>query len=90
MYITLFQDLKKILDNAKFGAILFSLGSNVKSKELGQDRIQAIIETFAKLKQTVIWKFENDKLEKIPKNVYIRKWVPQNDILGIDSHKFCK
>nr|XP_008196344.1 PREDICTED: UDP-glucuronosyltransferase 2B9-like [Tribolium castaneum] len=76
------DDLKKILDNAKFGAILFSLGSNVRSKELGPERIQAIIKTFSKLKQTVIWKFENDKLEGIPANVHIRKWVPQNDILG--------
>ncbi|XP_044263385.1 UDP-glycosyltransferase UGT5-like [Tribolium madens] len=76
------DDLKKILDNEKSGAILFSLGSNVRSKELGQERIQAIIKTFSKLKQTVIWKFENDHLEGLPKNVHVRKWVPQNDILG--------
>lgn len=40
------------------------------------------VETFSKLKQNVIWKFEDESLENIPPNVLIRKWMPQSDILA--------
>ncbi|RZC37455.1 UDP-glucuronosyltransferase 2B9-like, partial [Asbolus verrucosus] len=75
-------DLKNVLDDSKFGVILFSLGSNVQSKELGEEKIQAIIKCFSRINQTVIWKFENNNLTNLPKNIHIRRWVPQNDILG--------
>lgn len=38
--------------------------------------------TFRKLKQRVLWKYEDDSLTDIPSNVMIQKWMPQNDILG--------
>ncbi len=34
------------------------------------------------LKQRVIWKWEADNMSDIPSNVMIRKWLPQQDILG--------
>lgn len=40
------------------------------------------LETFRKLKQNVLWKFEDESLNDIPKNVMIRKWLPQTDILA--------
>ncbi|XP_063919413.1 UDP-glycosyltransferase UGT5-like [Zophobas morio] len=76
------EDLKAILDESKHGVILFSLGSNVRCQDLGDDKIQAILKTFSKLKQDIIWKFGHDKISHISKNVHIRKWVPQNDILA--------
>lgn len=35
-----------------------------------------------KLKQRVIWKFENESIPNLPENVLIRKWLPQTDILA--------
>lgn len=35
----------------------------------------------SKLKQRVIWKFE-DESYKVSSNVLIRKWLPQSDILA--------
>lgn len=39
-------------------------------------------DTFKKLKQRVLWKFEDESLPGVPSNVMIKKWLPQNDILA--------
>lgn len=41
---------------------------------------KALLETFAQIPQRILWKYENE-LEDIPKNMMIRKWLPQRDIL---------
>lgn len=74
--------MQNILDMSKSGVILFSFGSNIRSKDIGENKIRAIVKTLSKLAQTVIWKFEEDNLPGLSKNVHIRKWLPQNDVLG--------
>ncbi|XP_059615441.1 UDP-glycosyltransferase UGT4-like [Phlebotomus argentipes] len=82
------KDFQEILDNAKNGVILFSLGTNVKSWMLGEERIQKFVNAFRKLPQyTFIWKFDNEEVPNVPKNVIIKKWVPQNDILDHPNAK---
>lgn len=76
-----FQDLQKILDNAKHGAVYMNFGSNVRSSELPPEKRDAIINVFRKLKQTVLWKWEDDKLENKPSNLIVRNWMPQKEIL---------
>ncbi|XP_058833407.1 UDP-glucosyltransferase 2-like [Topomyia yanbarensis] len=78
------EDLKKIVDDAKDGAILFSLGTNVRSDLLGKDRIIEILNAMKQFPQyQFLWKFESDTMPiEVPKNVYIRKWMPQNDLLA--------
>ena len=44
--------------------------------------METLINTFAKLKQRVIWKWESDVLPGKPDNVFISKWLPQDDILA--------
>lgn len=75
------EDLQKIMDEAKHGVILFSLGTNMKSKFLPEAWRKNILEGFAKLDQIVIWKFEDD-IDNLPKNVITRKWLPQNDMMA--------
>ncbi|XP_044755559.1 UDP-glycosyltransferase UGT5-like isoform X2 [Coccinella septempunctata] len=81
------DDLQKILDNAEHGVIFFSLGSNVKSADMPKEKRDFILKKFSKLKETVIWKFEDPDLPGKPDNVIIRKWLPQNDIF---AHKNVK
>lgn len=76
------QDLQKILDNANNGVIYFSLGSNVKSININKKLRATIIEAMAELPYTILWKWESDDLENIPKNVIARKWFPQQDVLA--------
>ncbi|EDW84184.1 uncharacterized protein Dwil_GK13277 [Drosophila willistoni] len=66
----------------KAGVIYFSLGSNVKSKDLPEEKRRMLLETFASLPQRVLWKFELDHLPEKPANVFISKWFPQPDILA--------
>ncbi|KAK4872334.1 hypothetical protein RN001_014363 [Aquatica leii] len=75
------KELKTVLDSAKNGFIYFSLGSNVRSADLPNALRQAIIETFAELPYSVLWKYELDSFPDKPKNVVILKWVPQTDVL---------
>lgn len=77
-------DLEEIYSKKSKGNILFSLGSNAKSEDLGIDRLNEITGALAELSDyNFIWKIDLKGLDlKIPKNVYIRKWLPQNDMLA--------
>ncbi|XP_036331653.1 UDP-glycosyltransferase UGT5-like [Rhagoletis pomonella] len=75
-------DLQKLLDEAKDGAIFFSLGTQVESKDMPLEKFQIFLDVFRQLKQRVLWKFENDSIPNLPANVLIKKWLPQNDILA--------
>ncbi|XP_062550934.1 UDP-glucosyltransferase 2-like [Armigeres subalbatus] len=80
------EDLNSIVSKAKNGFILFSLGSNARSDTLGPDRIRQILTAMKALPQYhFLWKFESDESKlpmKVPDNVYIRAWMPQNDLLA--------
>ncbi|XP_045503921.1 UDP-glucosyltransferase 2-like [Colias croceus] len=75
------EDLKKLLDNSKNGLIYFSLGSNIKSRFLPEQLKQSLLKMFGGLKQTVLWKFE-EELPGTPSNVHIVQWAPQHSILA--------
>lgn len=79
---TLPNDIRTFLDESVDGAIFFSMGSNLKSNLMPIEKRNIILKVFGKLKQRVLWKWEDDKLEEKPKNVLINKWFPQNDILA--------
>ncbi|XP_035452806.2 UDP-glucosyltransferase 2 [Spodoptera frugiperda] len=74
-------ELKKIMDNAKHGVVYFSMGSNLKSKDMPEELKKSLLQMFGTLKQTVLWKFE-DKMENLPSNVHILDWAPQQAILS--------
>jgi UDP-glucoronosyl and UDP-glucosyl transferase len=76
------QDIKDWLDSSRDGFILFSLGTNIKSSKLPQERIAAILKVLSKLKVKVLWKFEKEDLPGRPENVKISKWLSQQDVLG--------
>ncbi|XP_015838775.2 UDP-glycosyltransferase UGT5 [Tribolium castaneum] len=75
------QDIQNYLNNASEGVVLFSMGSNLKSKDLTLNVRKAILNSFSKIRQKVLWKFEAD-LPEAPENVRIMNWLPQQDIIG--------
>ncbi|CAH2232875.1 jg16634 [Pararge aegeria aegeria] len=76
------EDLQKLLDESKHGVVYVSFGSNVRSADLPEEKKKAFLNVFKKLKQTVVWKWEEDILEGKPNNLVIRKWFPQKEILA--------
>lgn len=76
------KDLQEMLDNAKNGVIYFSLGSTLESKLMPKEKLKVFLKVFSQLKETVLWKYEDEEMAGKPSNVIIRKWLPQRDILG--------
>nr|CAD7576195.1 unnamed protein product [Timema californicum] len=59
-----------------------SLGSNVKSDTMTQEKRQIFLDAFAELPDYhVLWKWESDSLPGQTSNVKVAKWFPQQDIL---------
>ena len=54
----------------------------MKSVFLPEQKRQAILNAFSKLKMNVLWKWEDDVLPGQPPNVRLGKWLPQQGILG--------
>ncbi|KAF5289142.1 hypothetical protein FQR65_LT02032 [Abscondita terminalis] len=79
---TLPPDLQMFLDNAQEGVIYFSLGSNVISKDISDQKRNSLLEVFSRLKQKVLWKWENTTLPNKTSNVHIATWFPQQAILA--------
>ncbi|KAJ3663942.1 hypothetical protein Zmor_008157 [Zophobas morio] len=75
------RELASVLDDAKNGVIVFSLGTNMRSEFLQKKIQRSLLDAFSNLSEIVIWKFESE-IDNLPKNVIVRKWLPQNDILG--------
>ncbi|XP_047109016.1 uncharacterized protein LOC124777597 [Schistocerca piceifrons] len=75
------KNIQDFLDGAEHGVVYCSLGSNVRSKDLPLEKIQALMEAFRELPQRVIWKWENDSLPSQPENVMVSKWLPRQSIL---------
>ncbi|CAG9827271.1 unnamed protein product [Diabrotica balteata] len=75
------EEFINIMNNAKDGVILMSFGTNIHSANLKEDKKKIFLETLGQLKQTVLWKFDKD-LDNLPKNVILKKWLPQKEILA--------
>lgn len=76
------KEFQTFLDGAKKGAILFSLGSNIKIEMIEEPQRNAIFKVLgAMAPMRVIFKSELQH-ENIPSNIMVKKWVPQADILG--------
>ncbi|XP_023312103.1 UDP-glucuronosyltransferase 2B15 [Anoplophora glabripennis] len=76
------QDLKEFLDKSQEGVVYFSLGSHMKISALPSDILKSILRAFARIPQNVLLKWEKDEVPELPRNVKIRKWMPQNSILA--------
>ncbi|KAJ8974382.1 hypothetical protein NQ317_006161 [Molorchus minor] len=81
-YLCYLQDLKEFLDSAKDGFIYFSLGSNVKSNELGSEIFKTIFEAIKEVPFKVLWKYEGDDLPGKPDSIKTIKWAPQQNVLA--------
>lgn len=80
-------DIKNWIEGSKDGVVLVSFGTNYKSSDLSEEKLAMFLNNFKRLKQRVLWKFEDESIQNLPKNVMIKKWVPQNDVLAHPNTK---
>lgn len=77
------SDLREFLDSGSdYGIIYFSLGSIVQGTTLPISARDGLLRAFSKLKQKVLWKWEDPNLPGKSDNVLISKWFPQEDVLS--------
>ncbi|CAH1101259.1 unnamed protein product [Psylliodes chrysocephalus] len=75
------NDIQSVLDGAKNGAVLVSLGTNVECSSLSKEQFNMFLNAFKKFPQRFLWKCPVEIPNK-PDNVYLFKWMPQTDILA--------
>uniref|UniRef100_A0A6M2DX19 Putative udp-glucoronosyl and udp-glucosyl transferase n=1 Tax=Xenopsylla cheopis TaxID=163159 RepID=A0A6M2DX19_XENCH len=76
------NDLKQFIESSTKGAVLFSLGTNLKSEIIGDAKINMFISAISRFSDyNFLWKIEL-KNKTFPKNMLVRQWMPQNDILA--------
>lgn len=56
-------DFLKFIESAKEGVVYFSMGGNLKPSKMGQNEKDAIITGLSKLKQKVIWKWDDESVD---------------------------
>ncbi|XP_039757363.1 uncharacterized protein LOC120631751 [Pararge aegeria] len=76
------NDLRKFIEESEHGVIYISFGTILNAASMPKDKLQHIIEGLAELPQRVIWRWNKKFLPGNPKNIFISKWLPQNDILA--------
>lgn len=81
------SDIQSFIESAEHGVVYFSLGGNLKPSKMKEEKKKAIQAALTKLKQKVIWKWDDDSVKVDPKKFMVRKWFPQDDIL---AHKNVK
>ena len=74
--------IAKFLDSAKEGVIYVSFGSVIQASQMSDEKRRIFLNSFRKLKQKVLWKWETEHMEGLPDNVMLSKWLPQQEILA--------
>lgn len=78
------HEIEKFISESRLGAVLFSLGTNVRSEFMSKEKQHIFLDVFRQMpKYRFLWKLENNTNDlNIPQNVLISKWLPQSDILA--------
>lgn len=80
-------DIQLFIDNAPHGVVYFSLGGNLKPSKMSEQKKHDIYAALSKLKQRVIWKWDDESIEVDESKFMVRKWFPQDDILAHEKVK---
>ncbi|KAJ8922404.1 hypothetical protein NQ315_004350 [Exocentrus adspersus] len=85
--MVLILDLEKFLNESQNAVIYFSLGSNVRVRDLPGETLNVLLETFVQSPFRVVWKVEATDVIKNASNIYTGRWLPQQEILAHKSVK---
>ena len=74
------EDLTKLLNKAKDGAVVVSLGTMIES--LPANLTNILYDALGQIKYLVIMKKAGIVPANLSKNIHLLEWIPQNDLLG--------
>ncbi|XP_045762872.1 UDP-glucosyltransferase 2-like [Maniola jurtina] len=75
------KELKSSLDSSSNDIIYVSFGNNVTPDILPPEKLQIFINVFSKLPYDIYWKWNDENLPGLTKNMKVLKWFPQADLL---------
>ncbi len=74
------KDLHELMEKASQGVVIVSFGSQVVLAESHQ---AMMLSAFGELPYTVLWRIPTyQQPSRVPNNVVLMDWLPQNDLLG--------
>lgn len=76
------DNIQKFIDNSQHGVVYFSLGGNLNPSMMPVEKQKAVIEALSKLKENVLWKWDDLNAKVDAKKFLVQKWFPQDDILA--------
>ena len=74
------EDLQKFMDEATEGVLYVSFGSVLQGSQLPKDKKEALLNSFGKLKEKVLMKWESDHMEGMKDNMMVKSFLPQQVI----------
>ncbi|KAH8383542.1 hypothetical protein KR009_009258, partial [Drosophila setifemur] len=75
------EDLQRFLDEAEHGVIFFSIGLDLLIRHLPDTVQQPLMQSFAQLKERVVWKSDLSSMPNQSENVYLISKAPQRKVL---------
>ncbi|XP_023955103.2 UDP-glucosyltransferase 2-like isoform X2 [Bicyclus anynana] len=76
------QYIEKFLNESEHGVVLFSFGSLIRTATLPKYKEEMIVNSLSKLKQRVIWKYEDSAEQgNLTGNILRVRWLPQYELL---------
>lgn len=82
------QEIERFINEAEHGVIYVNLGSTVKDSTLPREKLDELLSTFRKLPLRVLWKWDGEPIENLPRNVMTMRWLPQYDVLSKYKESF--
>ncbi|XP_045514368.1 UDP-glucosyltransferase 2-like isoform X2 [Pieris brassicae] len=74
--------IERFLNESEHGVVIFSFGSLIKTATIPKYKEEIITRALSKLKQRVIWKYENSAEEgTLTGNILRVRWLPQYELL---------
>ncbi|XP_023955105.2 UDP-glycosyltransferase UGT5-like isoform X4 [Bicyclus anynana] len=74
--------IEKFLNESEHGVVLFSFGSLIRTATLPKYKEEMIVNSLSKLKQRVIWKYEDSAEQgNLTGNILRVRWLPQYELL---------
>ena len=61
--------------------------TSLSSLQVPQDKKEALLSALGQLKEKVLMKWESDEMEGKPDNMLVKRFLPQQDILGHHNTK---